>query len=71
MTDVGDGNGVEPLITDGIQETFVTIEKTQHLEAPGGGGGDHAVKNCIETGAIAAAGEYANPFRCHQSGIRA
>jgi hypothetical protein len=28
------------------------------------------VQNRIEAGAVAAAGEYADPFRCHEPGIR-
>jgi len=71
VADMGDGDGVEPLVTDGIQQALIAVQEAKDLEAAGGGGGDHAVQNRVESGAVAAAGENANPFRCHVSGIRA
>ena len=47
VTDLGDGDRIETLVTDRAEQTLVTIEKTQDLKPAGGGCGDHAVQNRV------------------------
>jgi hypothetical protein len=56
VADVRHGDRVEALVTDGIKQAFVTVQKTQHLIATGGGGRDHPMQHGIKSGAVATAG---------------
>jgi hypothetical protein len=55
VTDVGDGNSIEALVTYRAEKAFVTIEKTQNFKTPSGGGRDDAVKDGIQTWTIPSA----------------
>jgi hypothetical protein len=61
-----DGDRIQPLVANGAEEAFIAIKKTQNLKTPSGGGGDHAVKYGIESGAIATARQHTDPFTLHE-----
>ena len=56
VADVRHGDRVEALVTDGIEQAFITVQKTQHLIATGGGRRDDPMEHGIESGTVATAG---------------